>query len=66
MIGEGKTTLSQRRRAVHLVNEDGEDAEADYAELVEYLRVAVINIFMDSRNRDSQSKESSGNGRPLH
>lgn len=47
-------------------HEDGEDAEADYAELVEYLRVAVINIFMDSRNRDSQSKESSGNGRPLH
>ncbi len=47
-------------------DEDGEDAEGDYAELVEYLRVAVINIFMDNRNRDPQAGDSSAGGQLLH
>ena len=46
-------------------DEDAEDAEGDYAELVEYLRVAVINIFLDNRSRDPQADSSAG-GQPLH
>jgi yecA family protein len=43
-------------------DETDEDAEGHYTELVEYLRVAVINIFLDNRGEGAESHED----RPLH
>ena len=31
------------------VEEDSEEAEGNYTEIVEYLRVAVLNVYMDSQ-----------------
>lgn len=39
-------------------NEDDEDAEGHYTELVEYLRVAVINIFLDNRGDDTAEQDN--------
>lgn len=50
------------------VGADGhdEDAEGHYTELVEYLRVAVINLFLDNRVEGGEVQESSGSEPPLH
>lgn len=44
--------------------EQDEDAEGHYTELVEYLRVAVINIFVDHQGDDAPAQENPGKGRP--
>jgi uncharacterized protein YgfB (UPF0149 family) len=47
-------------------DEHDEDAEGHYTELVEYLRVAVINIFLDNTVEDVEVQESPGSEPPLH
>jgi uncharacterized protein len=47
-------------------DESEEDAEDSYIELVEYLRVAVVNVFMDSVATSRDRILSSAKGRPLH
>jgi yecA family protein len=47
-------------------DETNDDAEESFSELVEYLRVAVVNIFMDSSATISDRALSSETGRRLH
>lgn len=46
--------------------ESEEDAESSLSELVEYLRVAVVNVFMDSSATAVDRALSSETTRPLH
>jgi len=46
-------------------DELGEEAEESYFELVEYLRVAVVNIFMDNSGEFGQ-RDAGGEERSLH
>jgi uncharacterized protein YgfB (UPF0149 family) len=46
--------------------ENDEDAEEHYFELVEYLRVAVVNIFLDSQGTLQDCERSSETGGVLH
>lgn len=46
--------------------EDEEDAENNFSELVEYLRVAVMNVFLELGAGAAERTESSGATRPLH
>jgi uncharacterized protein YgfB (UPF0149 family) len=46
--------------------EDEEEAEDSYIELVEYLRVAAVNVFMDSIATSRDRDFSSATERPLH
>ncbi|MBK6508525.1 MAG: hypothetical protein IPG06_03105 [Haliea sp.] len=48
------------------MSEDEEDAENSFSELVEYLRVAVMNVFMDIGAGVPERAESSRATRPLH
>lgn len=43
-----------------------DDAENYYAELVEYLRVAVVNVYMDNFATQRESGLAGETGRPLH
>jgi yecA family protein len=47
-------------------DESEDEAEDSYIELVEYLRVAVVNVFMDSLATTRERDFSSETGRPLH
>lgn len=47
-------------------DEYDEDAEGHYTELVEYLRVAVTNIFLDNLGDDPRADDMPGTERPLH
>jgi uncharacterized protein YgfB (UPF0149 family) len=47
-------------------DENEDEAEDSYIELVEYLRVAVVNVFMDSLATSLERDFSSETGRPLH
>ena len=47
-------------------DEDEEDAEGHYTELTEYLRVAVLNIFLDNRDEGAEGQGGSDNDQPLH
>jgi yecA family protein len=47
-------------------DEDEDGADEHYFELVEYLRFAALNIYMDSRARVEEADQSSGGNRPLH
>lgn len=43
-----------------------EESEASYAELVEYLRFAALNVYMDSRARLGDGDLSPGQDQPVH
>jgi uncharacterized protein YgfB (UPF0149 family) len=47
-------------------DEREEDAEDSYIELVEYLRAAVVNVFLDSLATAEDTEVSSETGRLLH
>lgn len=47
-------------------DEDEESSEENYFELVEYLRFAALNVYMDFRARAAEAGASSGGERPLH
>ena len=47
-------------------DEFDEDAEEHYFELVEYLRVAVVNIFLEHRAAEEGQEVTPEAGRPLH
>jgi uncharacterized protein len=47
-------------------DEDGEGAEEHYFELVEYLRFATLNVYMDSRARAQEAGRPPGGETPLH
>ncbi|MEQ9463723.1 MAG: UPF0149 family protein [Haliea sp.] len=46
--------------------EDDEDAENSYAELVEYMRVAAVNVFLDSRARGEERDKAARGQDSLH
>jgi uncharacterized protein len=46
--------------------ESDEEAEDSYIELIEYLRVAVINVFMDNLGISQEQDLSGATQRPLH
>jgi uncharacterized protein YgfB (UPF0149 family) len=48
------------------VDEDEDEAEGSYMELVEYLRFATLNVYMDTRAREPDQGLSPGEGRPIH
>lgn len=50
----------------HADDEIEEDAEDSYMELVEYLRAAVVNVFLDSLATTEDTEVSSETGRLLH
>jgi yecA family protein len=47
-------------------SEDEDEAENSFAELVEYLRVAVVNIFMESGTDQQDEQGTDERGQPLH
>jgi uncharacterized protein YgfB (UPF0149 family) len=47
-------------------DEHDEDAEGHYTELVEYLRVAVINLFLDNQAEGEVTRASPANEPSLH
>ena len=47
-------------------NEDEEAAEEDFFALVEYLRFAILNVYMDRHSDDRDVSPDSGVNRPLH
>lgn len=46
--------------------EDDDDAEAAYTELVEYMRVAAVNVFLDSRSRREDRERAARGSDVLH
>jgi yecA family protein len=46
--------------------EDEDEAENSFAELVEYLRVAVVNVFMERGARRQDEEGADERGHPLH
>jgi uncharacterized protein YgfB (UPF0149 family) len=46
--------------------EAGDEAEGSYMELVEYLRFATLNVYMDTRTRMQEQGISPGEGQPIH
>ncbi|MBT4522385.1 MAG: UPF0149 family protein [Halieaceae bacterium] len=60
MTGDSSEVLKDILAFAELEEEqaEDEDAEAGYAEIVEYLRVAVLNVYMDN-----QSDKSTADGR---
>lgn len=63
--GEVLRDITAMAEAVVDDQEGGEDAEESYMELVEYLRVAVVNIFTDARVNSLEESVISPE-RPLH
>ena len=43
-----------------------DEAESNYMELVEYLRFAALNVYMDSRSRAEDGGFSPDQGQPVH
>jgi hypothetical protein len=46
--------------------EAGDEAEGSYMELVEYLRFATLNVYMDTCARMQDQGLSPGDGQPIH
>jgi uncharacterized protein YgfB (UPF0149 family) len=46
--------------------ENDEDAELAYVELTEYMRVAAVNVFLDSRARREDRDRAAGSANVLH
>ena len=64
--GEVLKDIAAMAQAEPAEDESEEEAEDSYIELVEYLRVAVVNVFMDSLATPRDLDISSAKGRPLH
>jgi len=64
--GEVLRDIGAMAQAEPAADESEEEAEDSYIELVEYLRVAVVNIFMDSQATAADRNMSSATERPLH
>ena len=64
--GEVLTDIAAMAQAVVDDDEGDEDAEDNFCELVEYLRVAVVNIFLDSGAAAHDELPSPTTGRHLH
>ncbi len=64
--GEVLRDIAAMAQAEPAADESEEEAEDSYIELVEYLRVAVVNVFMDSLATARDRTLSSATGRPLH
>jgi uncharacterized protein len=64
--GEVLRDIAAMAQAEPAEDESEEDAEDSYIELVEYLRVAVVNVYMDSAAICQERNLSSATGRPLH
>lgn len=45
---------------------DEEESESSYAELVEYLRFAALNVYMDSRSQGQDKGGPGERGQPMH
>jgi yecA family protein len=65
-VGEVLRDIAAMAQAEAGDYEDEEEAENNLSELVEYLRVAVMNVFMDIGARVAEHAESSKATRPLH
>jgi len=63
--GEALRDIAAMSRAEAGADELGEEAEESYFELVEYLRVAVVNIYMDNSGEPGERNDSGG-GRAPH
>lgn len=64
--GEVLTDIAAMAQAVTDDDESEDEAEDSFCELVEYLRVAVVNIFLDSGATARDGTPSSGAARHLH
>jgi uncharacterized protein YgfB (UPF0149 family) len=64
--GEALTDIAAMAEAALGEEEGGEEAETSYVELVEYLRFAVLNVFMESRASLQDKRASSQTKQPLH
>ncbi|MEH6584473.1 MAG: UPF0149 family protein [Halioglobus sp.] len=58
------TVIAQAERGDEDVEED--EAEENLYELVEYLRFATLNVYMDSRVNGANGEDEGGSRRPLH
>jgi yecA family protein len=58
--------IAAMAQAVATEDESEDEAEDSFSELVEYLRVAVVNIFLDCSANTEAGMPPSGAGRPLH
>ncbi len=65
-VGEILRDITAMAQAEPAEDESDEDAEDSYIELVEYLRVAVVNVFMDNMATSPPQDFSSATQRPLH
>jgi yecA family protein len=65
-VGEVLRDIAAMAQAEAGEFEDEEDAENNFSELVEYLRVAVMNVFLDSSGGFAERAASSEATRPLH
>jgi yecA family protein len=64
--GEILRDIGAMAQAEPAADESEEEAEDSYIELVEYLRVAVVNVFMDSQATAGDRNMASATERPLH
>ena len=64
--GEILRDIAAMAQAEPAADESEEEAEDSYIELVEYLRVAVVNVFMDSLVTTGDRNLSSATRQPLH
>jgi len=64
--GEILRDIAAMAQAESAEDESEEEAEDSYMELMEYLRVAVVNVFMDSQATAQDRNRSSATDRPLH
>ena len=64
--GEILRDIGAIAQAEPAADESEEEAEDSYIELVEYLRVVVVNVFMDSQATAGDRNMASATERPLH
>jgi len=64
--GEILRDIAAMAQAESAEDESEEEAEDSYMELMEYLRVAVVNVFMDSQATAQDRNLSSATERSLH
>jgi hypothetical protein len=64
--GEVLKDIAAMAQAEATEDESEDDAEDAYIELVEYLRAAVVSVFLDSLTSTQEREFSSETKRPLH
>lgn len=65
-VGEVLRDIAAMAQAESGADENEEDAEDSFIELVEYLRVAVVNVFLESSAAAEDRAVSPETTRPLH